>query len=286
MAYSARVLRDSIGPNGIRLTTVEVTFPRIVLAEANTHRVISKNSASSRAIPVEKMLARAEQDPFIPIYWGKNQKGMVADIELTLAEQDAAVAEWLRARDSAMAHARNLLQIGVHKQIANRLLEPFLWQTCLFTATEWTNFFNLRRDKNAQPEIHRAADLIWDAMQASRPEELVPGDWHLPLVDDAVELLGQGFSMDDLVKICVGRACRISYLTHDGKRDPKADIDLCNQLQTNGHMSPFEHAAMCLLEHETQYSGNIKGWLSARKTIPGEAIFQPSPQVESDLKSV
>jgi hypothetical protein len=227
------------------------------------------------------MLSKVQDDPFIPIYWGAAQKGMVADLEISLADQELAIAEWLKARDSMMYHVRGLLALGVHKQIANRLLEPFAWQTCLFTATDWTNFFNLRRHKDAQPEIHRAADLIWDAMQASRPEELIPGDWHLPLVDDAVELLTAGFSMGDLVKICVGRCCRISYLTHNGVRDPQADIDLCNRLQSDGHMSPFEHAAMCLLEHETQYSGNIRGWLSMRKTLPGEAVYMPPSQEET-----
>src|ERR1044072_9346325 len=102
MAYSVRVLKDSISPVGARLTTMEVTLPRLVLAEFNTHRVFSRNSASSRAIPVEKMLKKIQEDPFIPVYWGKNQKGMQANEELTIEEQLLAQKEWLVARDYAV----------------------------------------------------------------------------------------------------------------------------------------------------------------------------------------
>lgn len=280
MAFGARILKDSVGPNRIRLTTMEVTFPRIVLAEFNTHRMFSRNSASSRAIPVKTMLEKVKSDPFLPVYWGKNQKGMQADTELSPEDQLLATDEWLKARDYAVTQVERLVELGIHKQIANRILEPWLWQTCIVTATEWDNFFALRRHKDAQPEIRRAADLMWDVYSTNTPDELIPGDWHLPLTDDAVELLAKGYSKDDLIRICVGRCTRISYMTHTGERNPQLDMDLCARLQHDGHMSPFEHAAMCLTEHEAQWSGNIRGWLMYRKTLANESVFLGSSQEE------
>ncbi len=132
MSYQAKVIADSVAKHtGLRLTTLEVTFPRIVLSEFNTHRVFSRNSASSRAIPVSKQIDKVMDDPFVPIYWGKNQKGMSADQELTPEEQEVAIDYWLNARDQAVAHARDMSHYGVHKQLTNRLLEPFMWQTCI-----------------------------------------------------------------------------------------------------------------------------------------------------------
>lgn len=276
MAYSARILRDSLSPDGYRLTSFEVTFPRIVLAEFNTHRVFSRNSASSRAIPVEKMLKKVQEDPFIPIYWGKNQKGMQADQELTDDEQLAAVDAWLHARDKAIDSAQTMLAMGIHKQITNRILEPWLWHTVIVTATEWDNWRGLRCNKEAQPEIRRIADMMMDLLDSSTPVQVESGYWHLPLVDDYLDLIDAGYSETDIVKICVGRCCRVSYLTHDGKRDPKADIELFDRLLKSGHMSPFEHAARPAHDLEGNSSGfigNFRGWVQARKLIRHEDNF-------------
>ena len=159
MAYSARVLLDSVSPLGVRLTTLEVTFPRFVLAEFNTHRMFSRNSASSRAIPTAKLIERVEQDPVLPLEWGRNKAGMSASDLLSAEEAEAAQRVWLRARDDAIARARELLDLKVHKQELNRILEPFLWHTVIVTATQWDNFFELRCSSNAQPEIRKAAML-------------------------------------------------------------------------------------------------------------------------------
>lgn len=300
MAYGVRILKDSLAvhqwPNrvetGARLTTMEVTFPRIVLAEFNTHRVFSRNSASSRAIPVEKMLKKVMDDPFIPVYWGKNQKGMQADEELSPELQLSAEREWLKARDFAAEQAVELLDMGIHKQITNRLLEPWLWHTVIVTSTEWDNWRGLRSSKEAQPEIRRASDMMMAALDASTPETVAEGDWHLPLVDDRFDLEVAGFTTEQIVKICVGRCCRVSYLTHDGKRDPQADIDLCDRLLSNGHMSPLEHAARpmtcveCMEKYgkrgefigdefspKKNFAGNFRGWVQARKLIKHEDDF-------------
>ena len=275
MGYTATVLADSIGPNKIRLTTLSVEIPRIVLAELNTHRVFSRNSASSRAIPVEKMIARVVDDPFIPDAWGRNRPGMQATEDLSPDEAEAARADWLAARDAAVDATRRLMERGVHKQIVNRLIEPFLWTTVIITATEWDNFFSLRRHKDAQPEIRRAADAMWTAMGESTPTALELGDAHLPLCPDLPVLRAEGYSLEIICKIAAARCARVSYLTHEGKRSPPADLVLANRLRLSGHMSPFEHVAFA--SDSLDWSGNFRGWCQYRKDLPDEAVFPGEP---------
>lgn len=149
----AKIVADSINPQGDRITTYLLTFPRFILAELNTHRVFSKNSASSRAIPFEKMVKMVEEDPFIPIAWQKEHKGMQGSEYFTKVEDiERNTRKWLTARDNAINSAKWLnagftddeLGIGVTKQLCNRLLEPFMWHTVLLTGTEFKNFFELR----------------------------------------------------------------------------------------------------------------------------------------------
>jgi thymidylate synthase ThyX len=249
--YSARIVADSVGPNRARLTTFEISFPRIVLAEFNTHRMFSRNSASSRAIPVEKMLARVKEDPFVPIYWGKNQKGMQAAEEFLDGSAEKAEIEhiWTESRNYARNAAWALKEAGVHKQITNRLLEPWLWHSVIVTATEWGNFFHLRRDKAAQPEIRKIADMMWDLYEAAKPDELGPRELHLPFATPEEHATLPALT---LAKVCVGRCARVSYLTHDGKRDLDADVKLHDDLLENGHMSPSEHVAVAMTLQEWQ----------------------------------
>lgn len=282
MAYSAKVIADSVSEVGCRLTTLEVTFPRMVLAEFNTHRMFSRNSASSRAIPVEKQLKRIMDDPFVPIHWGRNQPGMQADLELNGLEQISAKRTWLRARDAAVEQVHHLLELGVHKQIANRLLEPFMWHTVIVTATEWSNFFALRANPDAQPEIRRAAELMHEAMNASVPQLVKAGEWHLPLIQPD-ELDWARRNIDEAIKVSIGRCARVSYLTHEGTRDHAKDIELYERLVGSGHMSPLEHVATPNYfrdsdgneewEGESPWSGNFYGWLQFRKTISYESDF-------------
>lgn len=269
--YRAQILCDSVSPWGDRLTTFEVTFPRIVLAEFNTHRMFSRNSASSRAIPTEKILQRVRETPFIPIYWGRNQKGMSAHQELSASEQVAAERAWLGARDDAIAAAEQLMEIGVHKQIANRLLEPFMWHTVLVTATEWSNFFALRCAKTAQPEIRRIALMMRELYLDEKPHELGLNDWHTPLVSDQDRY---ELTTEERKQVASGRCARVSYLTHAGKRDPSADIDLHDRLAQDFHMSPFEHIArpFNFIEHYSgqKFSANFRGFVQYRKEFPYE----------------
>lgn len=269
MGYSARILADSLSPAGCRLTTFEVTFPRIVLAEFNTHRMLSRNSASSRAIPVEKRIAAVEADPFIPESFGRNQRGMQAGEALDGTEAAAAEHSWRVACRMAIGEARVLAGLGVHKQLANRLIEPFCWHTVIVSATEWRNFFGLRCHPAAQPEIRRIAEMMRALYDASAPTRLHIGEWHLPLVsaEERVEVAPHRLPL-----VSAGRCARVSYLTHDGRRDLAEDVRLANQLMADGHMSPFEHPAQALAIPDQ--IGNFSGFLQLRKQIVGEAIYE------------
>lgn len=302
--YECQIVADSVGPNGTRLTSLIITIPRIVLAELNTHRVFSRNSASSRAIPFRRQIDRLTADPFVPEEWGSNKRGMQAGKPLDGWRADEADETWGRAMYSAINHARMLHEIGVHKELTNRLLEPFLPHPVLITATEWANFFSLRNHADAQPQIRRAAEAMQAAMEASEPRELQGGDWHLPFIGaDERSSLG----LERAIAVSVGRCARLSYLTHDGVRDPAKDVALAESLLRNGHMSPFEHVAQAidlerwqrmtrivsvlraeeahpvdLLPWESLlYSGNLRGWRQLRKCIPGEAVWQGQDRGDS-----
>jgi thymidylate synthase ThyX len=239
VAYNARVLLDSTSPAGVRLTTLEVTFPRFVLAEFNTHRRFSRNSASSRAIPTSKLIERVLKDPAVPLEWGKNKAGMSASDVLLGDLAQEAQRVWLGARDAAVAHAQRLLDLDVHKQELNRLLEPFLWHTVIVSATEWENFFELRCAPNAQPEIRAAALLMRDAMSASVPQTLDDGQWHTPLLQPDESSLDP----ETRRRVSAARCARVSYLTHQGQREIERDLELYERLRADRHLSPFEHVA-------------------------------------------
>lgn len=293
MGYYAHILLDSITEQGDRLTTMEVCFPRMILAEFNTHRVFSRNSASSRAIPVSTMIQRVKDDPFIPTYWGKNQPGMQANSPLTRNYRAQAEAIWRAQLKEALHAATELAKLGTHKQLANRILEPFMWHTVIVTATEWSNFFALRANKDAQPEMQTIADCMQQAYHASIPQLVEIGQWHLPLLQ-ADERLDAQLDIVQACKISAARCARVSYLTHDGVRDIAKDIQLYNRLVSAGHMSPLEHVAtpLCytaiewgnarlepreIVRGSSDFCGNFRGWEQLRKSIPHEADFSLRP---------
>lgn len=181
---SATVILDSISPAGHRVTTMEVVMHRFVLAEFNTHRAFSRNSASSRAIPFEKMRERVLYDPADPIAWPAEQKGMQGGEELTERDREEAKYLWHEARLQAVSHANQLHDLGVHKSVINRLLEPFLWHTVIVTATDWDNFFALRCNRLAQPEMRAAAEAMQAALAGSEPEPFEYGNLHIPYVEN------------------------------------------------------------------------------------------------------
>jgi thymidylate synthase ThyX len=233
--------------------------------------MFSFNVASSRAIPVEKMIEQVENNPVIPIHWGKAQKGMQAYAELSGLDANECKDLWLTARDYCLGAAEGMLKSGLHKQIINRILEPWMWCTVICTGNQgaWNNFWALRCHPEAEPHMQKIAELSREAANASETDRLFEGDWHLPLIGfDGDEQL----SVSDAVKVSAGRCARVSYLTHDGRRDVQADIDLCQRLVTSKHFSPTEHQARCWEGVTTpDASGNLGlGWVQFRKTLAGE----------------
>lgn len=260
----ARIIADSINPVGNRITTWVVKFPRFILAEFNTHRMLSRNSSSSRAIPIEKIIQSVIDEPAMPEFWGKNQKGMQASVELNEKEREEAKAQWLYARDLAVHKARMLQSMDVHKQIANRILEPWMHQTVLCTATEWENFFALRAHKDAQPEFRVLATDMLNIYNMNEPKKLNVGDWHIPFGDKYCYEL----TIEEQLKVCTARAARVSYNNFEGDMDFKKDFDLHDKLLESGHLSPFEHCAKAL--PRDIIVGNFIGWKQYRKFCKNE----------------
>lgn len=278
----AEIIADSLNEHGQRLTTFIATFPRIVLSELNTHRAFSRNSASSRAIPFSKMLKMVQDDPFIPIKWLKTHKGMQGYEEIDDFYKDAALADWLGARDAAVSNAIKLDDLGVTKQLCNRLLEPFLWHKTLITSSEWENFFALRAHDQAEIHIQQLAYEMLHEYTRNKPTLLKAGEWHIPF-GDKINLpptipVPEGLTLDEGVQlrkvmVATARCARVSYLNFEGKDDYNADIKLHDMLLKSGHASPAEHCAMAM--DDSKYYGNFKGWKQYRKFIPDENRKDP-----------
>jgi thymidylate synthase ThyX len=270
--FKAKILADStsfgICDHSNRIITTQLTFPRCILAEFNTHKSIARNAASSRAIPVSKMIKDVEENPFVPIHWGKNQKGMQANEVLERSEAEFCKDLWLEARDNAVDTVNQMVEVGLHKQIANRLLEPWMWVTVIATGNMagWNNFLALRAHKDAEPHMQKIAYSLKEEIIKSKTNILISGEWHLPLIGFQGD---EDLSQDEKVKVSVGRVARVSYLTHNGVRDPQADIELHDRLIGSGHFSPTEHIAMA--STDTDKGGNLgAGWTQYRKTLKNE----------------
>jgi len=300
----AKIICHSISPQGIPLVTVHLRYWRGVHSEIMTHRSFSRNARSSRAVPIQKMIDEVRKDPFIPRHWGKNQKGMQAAEECNAnvwlpnpfaksgeTELDRREA-WLWARETALDAALGFMNAGYHKQIVNRLLEPFMWIDTLVTATDWANFMALRDHKDAEPHIRDLAQLTKEAIAASSPRELKPGDWHLPYIkgeeldfwfngeDQSLDFEG---GYDIARRVSAARCARISYSPFDGNSSLEAELDRFDKLVTTQpvHASPVEHQAT----PDSLYRGhrekkwnfpdqhrNFRGWRQFRAMIAGETV--------------
>jgi len=295
---TAKIIADSISPEGIRLTTMEVKLHRFVLAELNTHRVFSRNSASSRAIPAAKMLIRVQEDPAMPLFWGKNQSGMAAAEELDPDSKQMAINIWLQARDQMVSAVEKLQKLNVHKQLSNRLLEPWLWHTAIISSTEWDNFFGQRTAINpetgqpyAMPEMYALAMAMQEAYYESVPVSRDYGDWHLPYIieEDEEWASHQENPYEMLKKISVGRCARVSYLTHYGKRDQLEDIKLADKLISAKpmHPSPLEHIATPHPSYDlndfsiSTHKGNFRGWMQYRHEFVNENMTEFVPNYKN-----
>jgi hypothetical protein len=263
MSAEAKIIADSISPEGKRITTFELRYNRYIHSEVMTHRSLSKNASSSRAIPIQKLIDQVKSDPVIPIDWGKNVAGMSAKEQLKGWRLVGARSLWLAARWPAVWFAQGMEKLGLHKQITNRILEPWLYISVILTATELDNFYWLRCDQeHAHPDIYDLAEKMLAAQNASTPTRT---SLHLPYVTD-IEYLK--YDPDTLIKLSVARCCRVSYLNHDKTSpDMQKDLERHDSLLEAGHMSPFEHQAYAA---PGVISGNFVGWKQYRKTLKGE----------------
>lgn len=300
MGISAKIIADSVSLQGKRITTFEIEYPRIILAELNTHRMLSKNSSSSRAQPVSAVAEQVGASPFVPWEWGKNKSGMQAEEELSVFDQTIAEDMWNTASNAAVFMSKTLMELKVHKQLANRLTEPFQWMKSVVTATEWDNFFWLRDHPDAQPEFRHLAWLMKQRMEQSTPIELFPGDWHVPYyfegrwVDNTGGIDKWTNTLEDALKISVSCCCQVSYRKLDDSPEKAEKIFNMLGIGTENpvHASPMEHQAspmnicqlnnlsvdraLCTEEGITAYhkelgwmSGNFSEWVQYRQTVEG-----------------
>ena len=308
----AEIVGHSLSPQEDELISVLCTFPRVILAEVNTHRMLSKNTSSSRAIPFNKMVEAVQNDPFIPIAWQKEHKGMQGSEYIT---EDVyikeAIANWLASRDNAIKQAEYLNKTcQVTKQLCNRLLEPFMWTTMLITGSKegWDNFFELRcpiyqpvantnetfkskkdaekrfadltgvdwlKVNKGQAEIHimDLAEKIYDAMNESTPKQLKANQWHIPMISDLESLK---LSTNDQIKLSVGRAANTSYtVVGDGKKlTLEQAVRIHDKCKELNHSSVFEHCARAMSDEE--YYSFIKGNFNQEIEIDADGFIDIS----------
>lgn len=307
---TAKVICDSINEQGVRLTTFEIEYPRFILAELNTHRQLSKNSSSSRAIPINKMLSQIEDNIAMPVYWGKAKSGMQADGEV---QQDACITSqmwWESSFKEQKCFVNRLSDLGLHKQVPNRLIEPFQMMKTVITGTDWSNFFNLRLHPDAQPEICMLAYKMYKAMEESKPITLSVGEWHLPYVnlgwcgkgelcyaDDGFDFI----TLEQAIKLSAASCASVSYRT-EGMTLEKADkiFDMLIKAEVV-HSSPFEHLATPVKPKSNELglirvncsepqswedgithvnkqgelcSGNLRGWIQYRHLLPNNTCWK------------
>ena len=297
---TARILADSISPTGVRMTTMEIEYPRFILAELNTHRMLSKNSASSRAIPVKAMHEHIRANTATPVYWGINQPGMKAKEELTGADKSWAGYLWAKARDMAIGFSQDMADLNIHKQITNRITEPWMIMKTVISGTEWANYFWLRDHPDAQPEIAELARKMHQAYEASSPQLLHPGEWHVPYVRTDRSLVdgslcyydnnGDDLTADQARVISASCCAQVSYRKNDDTLEKAQKVFKMLIESEPAHASPVEHQATPMKQTNWQrnpefwqegvthlsanndlWSGNLRGWIQHRKLIAGEA---------------
>lgn len=266
---SVKMLRASYcAKTGIELWSFQLRYWRAIHAEVMTHRVFSRNAGSSRAIPVHKVLSQVWNDPAGPIHWGVNQAGMQARAELVGWKRALAGSLWRGAAKTMCAFAWTMMKLGVHKQVANRLLEPWQYINVVVSSTEWDNFFALRCHPDAQPEFQELAHRIYFVMsatkQAGQMQELNPGDWHLIYTSPEEET---SLPIGTLLKLSAARAARVSYEPFDGNASIEKEIERHDLLVGSEpiHASPTEHQAVCM--GNGQGSGNFRGFVQYRKFV-------------------
>lgn len=269
---SVKIVADSISPSGIRMITFELEYPRIIHSELMTHRLLSRNAMSSRAIPIKKMIEQVQQNPAMPVKFGKNQPGMQDAGEHSVQLGDGYSAEewWKLAGLSAARFAAEFADAGYHKQIANRLLEPYQRMKTVVTATDWNNFFWLRVDPDADPTIYELAKEMKEASDNSIPDPLEPGQWHTPYVDhvygfedidDKECAVFEGYcvldeenkpvmlTLEEALAISASCCAQVSYRVLNTSKEKALDIYEKLVSGNKVHASPFEHQATPMAEY-------------------------------------
>lgn len=276
------IVLDSISPQNVRLTTFHVRYWRAIHSEIMTHRDFSRNARSSRAVPSVTLLS---EDIFVPEF-GLNQRGMQASSELVPPSlQQTWESEWRDLAETCRRYVRKWQAEGMHKQWANRPLEWFGWIDVLITSTWWENFWALRISEYAQPEFEALATAMKAAMDASKPQLLYPGEWHLPYITQA-EHEDPRFAVPLLQKLSVARCARLSYKPFDGNADLESELKRYESLVVSRpvHASPAEHqatpsrgvrspfATSAIRWSNPELQGNFYGWNQYRKMLPHESV--------------
>lgn len=317
--FEVELVADSKSNDDRRISTFVLTYPRFIHAELMTHRMFSRNAMSSRAIPVDKMIEHIENNTARPIHWGKNQPGMQAkeqhdeDVIIDLSWLMNAVDEdgeptnfsytlskheaWNEARNFAVSVARGFSDAGYHKQIVNRILEPFQYIRVVVTATEWDNWYWLRDHTDAQPEIRHLAETMLNLHNQSTPRYLSYESWHTPFYGDGFWTEDKdgvdafGVTLEDALKISASCAAQASFRKADESIEKARNIYQRLVESEPVHASPFEHQAKpmeyIIMQDVTElnneegathidklcnaWSGNFKGWIQNRQLIPNNA---------------
>lgn len=286
---SAKVIAHSKSAvNGKEIVTMELDYPRFIHGEFMTHRMFSRNAASSRAIPVSKMIEQVRTSPAQPVHWGKNQPGMQAKEELLEINKLEVKGEWRLAANNAADSAEFMVDECAHKQIVNRILEPFQMMKTVVTATEWENFYWLRNHEDAQPEIKRLAEVMLEAVSKSKANPLDPEDWHVPYYKDGFWMQGMEDFLEDALAISASCCAQVSYRLLDDSIE-KARMVYKRLVESSPvHASPFEHQAtpvdypdccdtteLSAIDGATHidregsvWSANFQSWIQHRQLIP------------------
>lgn len=283
MNFSVKIIKDSVNSNNNRLTTFELQYPRFIHAELGTHRLLSRNSSSSRAIPTDKFI---EYLTAHPIYFGINKAGMSAEEELSVEQSNEFIKDWFELRDVCVKVVQGWKdKYNVHKQIINRVLEPWFIMKTIVTATNFDNFFWLRSHKDAQPEIKVLSDMMLEEYSKSSPTLVLDREWHMPYIDEEIDF-NDFNSVQDAIKISISCCAQVSYRNNDMTLDKASRIFEKLLINEPIHASPAEHIATPLGHYEIQareelatrfndpgieYCGNLKGWRQYRKTLKNES---------------
>ena len=299
MTITAKVIAKSICPGRNRLITFELEYPRFILSEVNTHRMLSKNSASSRAIPTSRMIELIRQNPAEPVFWGKNQPGMSAAEELSGDDLRAAQESWFTAMEHALCALQDMTDAGLHKQIANRVAEPWCMMKTVMTGTHFANLYHLRRHPAAQPEFKTLCDAMIKAEnEFGDMNVLLPGQWHLPYIDVQETARGMRYfagaeevDLETAKKVSASCCAQVSYRRLDESVDKALDIygkliesdpKHASPVEHQGtpmkmthqrDLSDWEHGVTHMRRDRSLWSGNFGGWIQLRQTLENEAAW-------------